>query len=313
MSLMLNLSNLQPTTAKKQQNAKDTQKVFIYPSVMFSVIDHYLRRNEKQDRVIGTLLGVRNEVTGIIEIKSCFSVPHFETDTHVEVDMEYHRMFYTALKKANPTEEIVGWYATGSEIGNHSALIQEFYANEAKSQEAIHLIVDTSLESNSLKVQVFSDIGFGSSFENSIGCLFAPVRYEMVYPEAEKNLLQLLATTQKQTPTDLISENSILSRSQPSDARLVSDIEQLEEAIKSLIEMIERVSAYVQKVIAGETQPDNLVGNYLIDMLASVPKIDAETFDSLFQSHLQNLLMVIYLSNLTRAQVNIANRLHHLA
>jgi hypothetical protein len=47
----------------------------IHPVVIFSILDHYIRRPEG-DRVIGTLVGSVNE--GIIEIKSSFPVPHSE-------------------------------------------------------------------------------------------------------------------------------------------------------------------------------------------------------------------------------------------
>ncbi|PVV02351.1 hypothetical protein BB560_003198 [Smittium megazygosporum] len=318
MSLTLNLSGL-PTSPEFQKSIKESQKVFVYPSVVFSVIDHYLKRNNKQDRVIGTLLGVRKPESNVVEIKSCFPVPHFETDTHVEVDMEYHRIFYAAMKRTHPNEEIIGWYATGGSIGNHSSLIQEFYANEAGALGAVHMIVDTSLESKSLKIQVFSDLSFGSPFEQAGGCIFSPLRYELIYPEAEKNLLQLLSSDSgnsslsTENTSNLSNENPLFAKSaQGSTIPFISDIEQLESVIKSLIEMIERVSEYIQNVIDDKVEPDPIIGNYLIDMLASVPKIESETFETLFQSHLQNLLMVIYLSNLTRAQINIANRLHHL-
>lgn len=51
----------------------------VNPVVLFSILDHYLRRNENQDRVIGTLLGVRSEDGSEVEIRACFNVPHNET------------------------------------------------------------------------------------------------------------------------------------------------------------------------------------------------------------------------------------------
>ncbi|OLY84007.1 Eukaryotic translation initiation factor 3 subunit F [Smittium mucronatum] len=282
------------STKKGSGESEKTQQVFLSPSVPFSIIDHYIRRNDKQDRVIGTLLGVRRDGGRVVEIRSCFPVPHFETDSHVEVDMEYHRFFYAALKKANPTEEIVGWYATGGEPGKHATLIQEFYALEAQPHEAVHMIMDTGLETNSLNIQMLSGLYYGSSSE---GCKFVNLPYEFVYPEAERKVL------------DLVSRSC-----QDADAAVPvsTDMDQLEAALVALIQMIERVSQYVDSVLNGSGQPNVVVGKYLLDMLASVPKIDPARFESLFQSHLQNILMVIYLSNLTRTQITLANRLHHL-
>ena len=55
--------------------------VRIHPVALFSICDGYIRRNEKQDRVIGTLLGTVSE--GIVEIKNCYIVPHNESSEQV--------------------------------------------------------------------------------------------------------------------------------------------------------------------------------------------------------------------------------------
>ena len=49
----------------------------IHPTVIFAILDHYVRRNDAQNRVIGTLLGVEND--GVIEIKSSFPELHSES------------------------------------------------------------------------------------------------------------------------------------------------------------------------------------------------------------------------------------------
>jgi translation initiation factor 3 subunit F len=83
--------------------------VTVHPNVLFSILDHYLRRNETQERVIGTLLGVRNEDNTVIDVKSCFAVLHREDSKQVAVDMEYHRTMFELHQRANPKEGIVGW------------------------------------------------------------------------------------------------------------------------------------------------------------------------------------------------------------
>ena len=51
----------------------------IEPVVLFSILDHALRRNANQKRVIGTMLGVRSDDGTEIEIRNCFAVPHNES------------------------------------------------------------------------------------------------------------------------------------------------------------------------------------------------------------------------------------------
>jgi translation initiation factor 3 subunit F len=87
--------------------------VTIHPVALFSILDHYLRRKDDQDRVIGTLLGVRSGGSvgepETVEVRSSFAVLHSETSEQVAVDMEYHRTMYELHHKVNPKEVIVGW------------------------------------------------------------------------------------------------------------------------------------------------------------------------------------------------------------
>jgi translation initiation factor 3 subunit F len=117
----------------------------INPVVLFSILDHYLRRNEGQERVIGTLLGVRSDDGTEVEIRNCFNVPHQENDSEVAVDMEHHRAMFELHQRVNPKEVIVGWYATGSQLNSYSALIQDFYSSEVAPFQAVHLTMDTDL------------------------------------------------------------------------------------------------------------------------------------------------------------------------
>lgn len=50
----------------------------------------------------------------------------------------------------------------------------------------------------------------------------------------------------------------------------------------------------------------------LMDVLASIPRFDSASFEKAFADHLQDVLMVVHLSNLTRTQLAIAERLQFL-
>ncbi|KAJ2489388.1 hypothetical protein IWW37_004010 [Coemansia sp. RSA 2050] len=297
--LNLNLPTLASSIVKSGATTMattTTQQCYVHPVVLFSVLDHYLRRNDNQERVIGTLLGVRSEDGRVVEIRSCFAVPHFETEDQVEVDMEHHRSMFALHKKASAREQIVGWYATGSKLSKYAALIQDFYSREAAPFSAVHLVMDTDLTDGQLSIKCLqgSPIGAGAHPEN---CMFLPLPYELQYPDAELTALQAAVDSKD---------------SEEGYAVLISDMEQLENSIEELKAMLQRVTAYVQGVCKGEEKPNNVVGKYLMDMLAVVPKIDSKQFSTLFQTHLQDILMVAYLTNLTRAQLNIADQLQRI-
>lgn len=51
--------------------------------VLLSIVNHYQRRSEGQERIIGTLLGTRAP-NGDLDITACFPVPHNETEDQVQ-------------------------------------------------------------------------------------------------------------------------------------------------------------------------------------------------------------------------------------
>ncbi|CAB4411503.1 unnamed protein product [Rhizophagus irregularis] len=76
--------------------------------------------------------------------------------------------------------------------------------------------------------------------------------------------------------------------------------------------MLERVTDYVNKVLDGSIPADNTIGRFLMDTISVVPKVDKVEFEKMFNGHLQDLLMVSYLANMTRTQLAIAERLQLL-
>ena len=52
--------------------------VSIQPAVLLNICDAYIRRNDGQARVIGTLLGAVTD--GVVDVRNCYAVPHNETN-----------------------------------------------------------------------------------------------------------------------------------------------------------------------------------------------------------------------------------------
>ncbi|KAG9218809.1 hypothetical protein CCMSSC00406_0001077 [Pleurotus cornucopiae] len=265
--------------------------VTIHPVVLFSILDHYLRRTDSQDRVIGTLLGTRSE-SDVIEVKSSFAVLHSETSEQVAVDMDYHKAMYELHHKVNPREVIVGWYSTGSNLNTFSALIQNFYSQEIAPYPAIHVTLNTGVDTNEkagVTAYVSSPVGVFPKPEN---CVFTPVPTELKFHDAERSGLDLLTETAASP-----SSTSV----QPT-----TDFEILEKSIGSVSAMLDRVLSYVRAVIAGEIKGDAAVGKYLMDMLgASTEDLEKGGFNA----SLQDTLMFSYLANLVRSQAEVSSRL----
>ncbi|KAJ3722619.1 JAB1/Mov34/MPN/PAD-1 ubiquitin protease-domain-containing protein [Lentinula raphanica] len=283
--------HIQPAVSPHLQHAPRTPtSISIHPVALFSILDHYLRRKDDQDRVIGTLLGTR--IDNHVEVRTSFAVLHSETSEQVAVDMEYHRSMYELHHKVNSKEVIVGWYSTGSNLNTYSALIQNFYSQETAPHQAVHLSLDTGVEPGHpacIKAYISSPVGVFPKPEN---CVFVPIPVELRFRESERSGVDLLTSTALSSST---------TSSQP-----LSDLTILESSIQNVISMIDRVLTYVRAVLAGEVKGDAAVGRYLMDTLGAST---ADLEKGGFNARLQDTLMVTYLANLVRAQAEVSSRL----
>ncbi|KAN0084682.1 JAB1/Mov34/MPN/PAD-1 ubiquitin protease domain containing protein [Elaphomyces granulatus] len=271
--------------------------VIIQPQAIFSILDHSLRRNADQDRVIGTLLGTRSEDGTEVEIRSCFAVGHTETTDQVEVDMEYQKQMLALYLKANPKEVLVGWYATSSELNTFSALIQNFYGGQGDGtwpHPAVHLTVSTE-PGKDIETRAYISAPVGVTAERAAdSAAFIPVPHDVRYGEAEKSGLEAIANA-KDTESRTTS--------------IFSDIETLERAIEEVLSMIDRVSRYVESVMDEEAPASTALGQFLLNTLALAPKVELADIERDFNNHIQDVLVVSYLANTIRTQMELSNRL----
>ncbi|KAL9635671.1 MAG: hypothetical protein Q9164_003311 [Protoblastenia rupestris] len=238
-----------------------------HDKAIFSILDHSLRRNADQERVIGTLLGTRSEDGQEIEIRNCFAVGHTETAEQVEVDMDYQKQMLALHLKANPKEVLVGWYATSAELNTFSALIQNFYGGQGDGtwpHPAVHLTISTEA-GKEIEARTYISAPVGVTAERAAdSAAFTPVPHEIRYGEAEKSGLELISGAKD---------------NKDRTAAVLTDIESLERAIEEVLAMLERVSKYVEAVIEEETPPSSALGQFLLNALALAPKVDPEDIE----------------------------------
>ncbi|KDN38950.1 Mov34-domain-containing protein [Tilletiaria anomala UBC 951] len=291
-SSALNLA-FPPSVGAGAQHSRSLSSVSVHPVALFSILDHYLRRRADAEdaRVIGTLLGTRTESE--VEIRSAFAVPHDETEDQVSVEIEYHRSMLELHTRANPNEVVVGWYATGSDLNSYSALIQDFYSKETAPQQAVHLTMNTDLQDENLGVRAWVSSPIGLTPKAS-STAFLPLPVNLFYSPSERPALSMLAS-QTSTP--------------------MSDMDALAASLKQVQAQLDRVLTYVRQVISGERRGDPAIGRFILDAISKVPVGSATNengeskLEELFNTHLQDILMVSYLANVVRGQAEISSRL----
>uniref|UniRef100_A0A8C4QW95 Eukaryotic translation initiation factor 3 subunit F n=1 Tax=Eptatretus burgeri TaxID=7764 RepID=A0A8C4QW95_EPTBU len=239
--------------------------VRLHPVVLFSIIDSYERRNEDAKRVIGTLLGTVDKQT--VEITNCFSVPHNESEDEVAVDMEFAKNMFELHKKVMLNEQIVGWYATGHDITEHSVLIHEYYSRE--TPDPVHLTVDTMLCDGRMSIKAYVSASMGIPGK-TMGIIFTPLNLKYEYKDAERTGVELIQR----------------SRNHPKrTVNMTAELQQVSVAASNIQEMLTQVLQYIEDVLAGKTVADNQVGRFLIDLVNKVPKIAPEDFEAMINGN----------------------------
>jgi len=108
---------------------------------------------------------------------------------------------------------------------------------------------------------------------------------------------------------------SLLDRSltqQSSTVSLVSDLDHVSEATDNLYAMICKALDYVEKVLDGTKEGNADVGRALRDTIAAVPKVDPVKFEAMFNNAVQDLLMLVYLANITQSQVMLQDKMNDI-
>jgi len=259
------------------------------PVVLLQIADSYERRSQDNHRVIGTLVGSVDKQC--VEVTNCFCIPHKEYEERVEADIVYAQDMYELNKKVAPHEQLVGWFATGSEITSHSALIHDYYARETK--DPIHLTLDTTLVTGRITMKAYVFVPLGVPGATS-GSMFTPVVVEMIASEPEIAGLDLLHKTKY---------------SKVRSVEPVPELTKVADAANKMQNMLDAVINYVEAVLDGREEPDSSVGRALNDMIQSVPKMTPNQFEEMLNSNLKDLLMVVYLSQMTKTQLQLNEKL----
>ena len=280
-----------------------TQQCIVSPLVLFSIADHHMRRKDHNFRGIGALLGSRNEDGTVIRIENSFAVPHTEPtqdeQQEVLVDDPFFRQMMGLHLKSNPRESFIGWYSTSSQLNLSSALIQNHFSTITYPHPAVHLTLacdpEESAQGKPFELSAYVHAPVGRQADSN--CLFVPVGARVMASDEERSVLD----TKKFT-----------GDAQGAQHRLPNDLTALSASLKEVIEMIERVQAYISTVSQDGTadSPEvRAVGRYLMDTVTGMPRLDERRLENMFNAHLQDVLMMVYLASAVRSQVDVAHRL----
>ncbi|KAK4798016.1 hypothetical protein SAY86_030342 [Trapa natans] len=259
----------------------------VQPLVIFNICDCYVRRPDQAVRVIGTLLGSILP-DGTVDIRNSYAVPHNEFSDQVALDIEYHHNMLLSHQKVNPKEVIVGWYSTGFGVNVGSALIHEFYSREVINP--VHLTVDTGFNNGqaSIKAYVSTNLSLG---DRPLAAQFQEIHLDLRMVEAER------------VGFDILKKQAV--------DKLPNDLDGMEASMQRLLSLVDTIYEYVGNVVEGRVPADNNIGRFIADSVASLPKLSS--LDKLVNDSIQDHLLMLYLSSITRTQLSLAEKLNTAA
>ncbi|ODV58406.1 uncharacterized protein ASCRUDRAFT_120643 [Ascoidea rubescens DSM 1968] len=281
-----------------------TVNVVIQPTALFSIFEASLRIQEGNSRVIGTLLGSRSDDNSNIDIRDAYIVQHNEQGDNVTVNEYNHKTFLNIYKKTSPKIMIVGWFSTISSLDIYSSLINNFYLDGNYSIPIVHLTLDSIDPSSNLpsvpKFDTYISTMVGKSAVNDQNStVFVPIPHTLNYSSQEKNLLSWVSKAKDQ------SNSSVLLPSGQS-----TELINLSNDLKDVDDLIDKVSNYVSQVVNGEIEGDDEVGKYLLSNIPASPNnLGISKIEHLFNSHIQDTLMLEYLASSIKTQIELSAKL----
>jgi translation initiation factor 3 subunit F len=276
----------------------------VHPVAILKILDAFIRRPEGAKRVIGTLLGWISEGS-VVDITDSFPVVHKERE-EVLVDQDYHKHMLAMRQKVSPREVVVGWFSTGKEINGTSAVIHHFYCTKESQFTAtavlpgpVHLLVDTT-SSQDFGLKAFVNVNTKVA-DQLLQFHEVPLRVQTSAAEKSgiSQLMQARRATREAAAAGTASKD-------------IGSLDGFEGGLKELLGLFRRIQEYVRAVQSGKggVKGDLAVGRGLTGALCAEPLVDLEAVEQLCTSSLQDALMVVYLSNLTRTQISIAEKIN---
>jgi len=133
----------------------------IHPTITPNILDHYLRKPEDQDIVVGVLLGTIDGSQ--VDIYSSFAVPQYydKEQKDLIIDSEYMQKMMKFFRKVNPKEGLLGMYISSKKLDEHGVQLLSYFSSlfETEKKKALIpfplvMMVDPSLQDNKLQIKV---------------------------------------------------------------------------------------------------------------------------------------------------------------
>lgn len=168
------------------------------------------------------------------------------------------------------------------------------------------VVVDTSLSTEAFNIRAFHVKSLKidhkkniDSDDSSFANLFVELKVQQEISEAESSPLYHMIHFQEHS----WKSAEVLANIPSGQDRLYQSLEKLNQVIDKLLD-------YVNDVVEGKVVGSTEIGMTASDILGSIQTISFDNLNSIYHEKVQDLLMVSYLSTLTKTQVLLSEKLN---
>jgi len=282
--------------------------VKVHPVVHLSIIDAYERRSQRagmKSGALGTLLGIYEK--NVVQVTNCYAIPYRESDNDVpEINDVFNKQMWQAFKRSSPAEQIVGWFTTNSHLSSSCTVYHSYYTSliaeinvKKELPPVILLTMDVSFSSEKrLAVQAFLSSMAGIPGKPVQAHIFQPLKVEMDAFQGEAVAL------------DFITKG--VGRKQQIGVQTESSLDQLEKTTGTMVERLEALLAYVNKVLSQPEPPleASRIGRKLMEMVnRASTEIPPGKLDAIVKGSLRDYSMIAYLSEMASTQLALQEKI----
>eukprot|EP00906_Rhabdomonas_costata_P011520 RCo016419 len=270
---------------KNEKDLTAAADVILHPLVILNVTDHFTRQKVNQTKVqwvLGALLGTQ---TGRrVEIHTSFELVYTIAAGQIQIDKAFLAKKLKQFGLVFPLYEIMGWYISGSTLGEHVQAPHKTIMEYNESPLLLLVNCEPTALIRDLPAFMFETV-FHIVDETPVTS-FAKIPYRIESEESERISVDHITHLQP----GVTGESSTL----------VKQLSGMKDAVWMLQQRVKVIRSYLEAVQRGE-HPRNLSLLRSIKSLCNkLPAMDSEKFTAAYQTGHQDALLISYLGLLTK-------------
>lgn len=297
-----------------QQGTTSPISVSIQSPALFQILE-FATRVAPGSRIIGALVGQRSEDGSLLDVRDAYVVGHKDEDDEVTIEESQHRASFALHKRSHSKDVILGWFSTNEKIDSFTTVVHEFFTKSVDGtfpHPALHLTLDADLQEGeamkeipSISTYVGTSIGASSFTAEKLkidykgaSYLFTPVENKITHGVSEKAVLNY-------------ASKQVFGESQSvelSDSKTV-DLANLSEHLSKIDTLIQSTIAYIEKIEAGHEANEEFGKFLLANLKHNLDSANLKDLEHIFGQHIQDVLMVEYLTSSVKTQLELSNKL----